>query len=457
MADASSSTALDYRTHTPQYYTSAWPVECGGSRRQKLVPSPGLGLDKGNECLVSRSRDTRGWAVMMVQRAPGELYLLCGAPLDEGELPPATRETDDGTASGWIERIDPETLEAINRSPNLPSGGYLWCGAVAVHANGDLYVVNGCYCHRLSPDLKVLAECRLPYDGPYNGLLVLSDGNLVMKNLGCDASEQCVFSVLDPNTLHHTCKPLRIDESCMGRFSSDVAEDGTEHIYFSNTHQLRRLVYCGGHLHMDVNWNASYAVEGADQSPGWDTTIGSGSVWMMDMGRPWNWQGVANAPQRAYRFSIADPTDCDVINAIGRPRAFNPGPPLYDPERQILVHYDTVGSTVVAHHFLGPGNLRELWRKQYRNSVQMMLYPSTGELVLEDSPQTMRLDATLGGHAVIVDIITGDEKGRAPLHVRGTMGMFMCPGFSRDFYVCSIAGTIARVYVDNAPYATARL
>ena len=44
----------------------------------------------------------------------------------------------------------------------------------------------------------------------------------------------------------------------------------------------------------------------------------------------------------------------------------------------------------------------------------------------------------------------GVELGRAKLDERGTSGMFMCPGWSRDFYVGSIFGQIARVYVGEA-------
>ena len=53
------------------------------------------------------------------------------------------------------------------------------------------------------------------------------------------------------------------------------------------------------------------------------------------------------------------------------------------------------------------------------------------------------------GAMVVVDISTGAEKARSAIKEKGTMGMFMCPGFGRDFYVCSIAGTIARVFVAN--------
>ena len=106
----------------------------------------------------------------------------------------------------------------------------------------------------------------------------------------------------------------------------------------------------------------------------------------------------------------------------------------------------------------------------------MMLYRSSGELVLEDSPDCFDPSAKSGA-VVVVDIATGRELGRAPINETGTMGMFLCPvteisnaleylylllvrcraissvcvtqGFQRDFYVASIAGTITRVFVNS--------
>ena len=133
---------LDYKEALPGYYPSVWPVECGGPRRQKLVGSPGLRLRPG-ERLASKTRSMGGWSVMLVQRAPGELFVQGGAGLRRGETPPAYRS--EGSHHGWLERVDPVSLEPIARSPELPSGGHLWCGSVVVHANGDLYMVNGRY------------------------------------------------------------------------------------------------------------------------------------------------------------------------------------------------------------------------------------------------------------------------------------------------------------------------
>ena len=108
-----------------------------------------------------------------------------------GEFPPQYRSDKDNT--GWLERVHPVTLETLARSPDLPSGGHIWCGGVVAHANGDLYMVNGNYVHRLTPECKVVAERKLPLDCAYNGLLILSDGNLITKNLGHKPGQQCVF------------------------------------------------------------------------------------------------------------------------------------------------------------------------------------------------------------------------------------------------------------------------
>ena len=81
--------------------------------------------------------------------------------------------------------------------------------------------------------------------------------------------------------------------------------------------------------------------------------------------------GMATGPQHAFRFTIDDPAERDVVDAIGTPNAFNPGPPLYDPVRQILVHYDTIGRQVAAHAYGGPGSLDLLWTLPFCNTVQV--------------------------------------------------------------------------------------
>ena len=129
---------------------------------------------------------------------------------------------------------------------------------------------------------------------------------------------------------------------------------------------------------------------------------------------------------------------------MGRPNTFSPGPPLYDPERKILVVYDGSNGGVVALRYQSPGQFEPLWRNEFRNNVQMMLYPDTGELVLEEASTTRAQNKI--SDAVVVDIESGTEKGRAPTGAAASMGMFLCPGFERDFYVATLPGMIARVF-----------
>lgn len=68
----------------------------------------------------------------------------------------------------------------------------------------------------------------------------------------------------------------------------------------------------------------------------------------------------------------------------------------------------------------------------------------------------MTQGARASADLVVLDIETGRERGRAPIGMGTTGGMFCCPGFGRDVYLAGRAGGggaqdygIARVYVDD--------
>lgn len=58
-------------------------------------------------------------------------------------MPPVERP--EGNSAGWVERIDPVTLETLIRSPPLRSGGHLWCGAMVCALSSLLSP----FCHTL--------------------------------------------------------------------------------------------------------------------------------------------------------------------------------------------------------------------------------------------------------------------------------------------------------------------
>jgi hypothetical protein len=211
------------------------------------------------------------------------------------------------------------------------------------------------------------------------------------------------------------------------------------------------LIYAEGRLSLDPDWRGSYDVADG-QGDAWDSTVGAGSVWFMDMGA---YMGAGTASQRAFRFSVDNAADRDVIDVIGRPGGFNGAPPLFDPVRNVLVHYEANAGQVAAHRYHGPGNLELLWRHDLRNYVQMMCWADTGELVVEDAPARPN-PARAITDLVVLDIETGHERGRVPIGMGRSGGMFCCPGFGRDFYVCGGTGgglpgdgNTARVYVDD--------
>lgn len=454
------------------YWPSPWPTECAGPRRQKIVSSPGLDLRRGERLRAIHRRTPGRWPVMFVQRDRGELYLQGGTPIG------AHRDS-----FGWIEQVDPRTLETLRASPRLPSGGHNWCGAAAVHENGDLYVTNGCYCHRLSPSLEVKAERRLPVDNAHNGHLILSDGNLVTKDIQNDPAKRTWFTVLDPDL--EIVDRFEFPENSVGRFSSDRTAAG-DLLYVTGPSRIRRLIYRDGKLALDASWVGSYAIPGEDQAFAWDSCLGSDSVWFHDMGEnagiratlashPIGTQSQGptrllrplaptlaklglsrllrplarlplsahGAPLRVFRFSVYDASERDVLVPFGVSGGWIAAPPLYDEDRRILVTFDSANARVGAWRYERPGALRELWTQPFRNTSQLTLYADTGELIVDDVRPFERWDA------VVVDVETGREKGRADTGCLMSGAMWYTPGFGRDFYTTTGFGGVARVFVED--------
>ena len=72
----------------------------------------------------------------------------------------------------------------------------------------------------------------------------------------------------------------------------------------------------------------------------------------------------------------------------------------------------------------------------------MTLYADTGELLVDDCKTMGRWDA------VVVDVETGEEKGRVDTDCVASGGMWYTPGFGRDFYTSTGLGGIARIYAE---------
>jgi hypothetical protein len=364
------------------YARSIWPVECGNPERTKVTERR-LDLRPG-EGLAATARDTGRWNVMFVWRDPGELFLF------------GTTQLADPEPYSWVERVDPLTLAATASSARLPTGGHIWCGAVSVQANGDLYTVSGNYMHRLSPSLEVRAERRLSPDAAHNGFLILPDGNLLTKDLRL-RGDCSTFTLLEPERLE-VVSETKIEEPSMGRIAASVTR-GVLMIYAPGDAHVLRYAYVDGALQLDRSWMPPYRdADDGEHGRAWDTTIADGGVWLHDNGDTAavhqihaalpagskEVQPAANAFNGAVRLLRIDEADAAVVETtIGdEGSGWVVAPPLYAPGRGIAAGFDS-GAGVVAGYESRRGALRERWRAPVRNLWQPMLF-ADGMLVLDD-------------------------------------------------------------------------
>ncbi len=432
------------------YADSIWPIsDGGGPRRQKAARTPGFNIESGERLAITRrALNDERWPVGVFWH--GDKLLLMGSC-----------KPWQPKSYGWVEFIDPITLESLVRSEPLECGGHNWCGGAAALANGDIYTVAGSFMHRLCADsLKVKAKLPLPIDNAHNGFLVLSDGNMITRDMQSDPNKRSWFTVITPDLAIVT--QFQFVSNSVGRFSIDQTSDG-DFIYATGPDSIHRLIYRNGELNLDEEWKASYKIAGEEQAFAWDSTIGDDSVWFHDMGESHGSRNmmstypvgsdcsyniydsmkmIHSAPQRVFRVSIQDPTDIDVLVPFGDAYGCVGGPPLYAQDRHILVAYDEHNGKTRAWRYHGPGNFEDLWERNYKNSNQMLYYPDTGELLMDD--KSNRFDV------ILVDIETGEEKGRATTGAVASAAMLYSPGQGRDAYCATgILGDVIRVYVDK--------
>ncbi len=439
-------TALDRSSAHPGYWPSAWPVECGGNRRQKAAAGR---LDAATgTASVTTIRNGR-WNVMAIEREPDQWYV--GGTMAAFTGPPPF---------GWVQRIDPDTLEPLTTSPELPCGDHVWCGAILAHANGSILSVNGSFLHRLDPDdLSVLAERRLPVDRSHNGLLALADGTLITKDLRLEGQGGTTITRLAPGTLDLVGEPIVLPEGSMGRIAADLGDDGVEHVYVPGTEHLWRLVLNGDRLVVD-DWRPCYRTTGGPHGLAWDACLSDGACWVMDCGDidsvraihttepngrwpqhggtampdlswrlPVPWSG----PQRLLRIDLDDPTDVHEVAPFGTPGGGIIAPPVHVPgpgagTTGIAVAWDSVNGGLAG---IDDASMEPIWHLEVRPSMQPVVFPESGELVINDFTP----DGT--DDLIVVDVDTGSILDRVPTGSRIANGMFLSAGGHRDIWYCS--------------------
>jgi hypothetical protein len=413
------------------YWPSPWPSEDGAPNRLQSLPHT-IGLDiRAGEKLQVVKRDLIA-ATMIVLRGRGEVYLLRHTLFRKFISLPTTAK---------VERLDPESLAVISSSQEL-AGGPFWPGGLAAHANGSLYVVYGNWCHRLDADCTLLCSRRLPQPRPYNSFLILPDGTLVMKDFDRTGRHLSHLILLEPEKLQLVCNEIEMPEPCLARLSADgniIYAVGDRSIFRYHWQSLKAK------LEIDDSWRIPYLINEM-QTHGWDVVLDGVNAWFMDNGRHTYkrhmlGQGVSPMPCHLIRVSIRDQSDYDIEEICGLSHGTITNPPLFAPERNIAVIYDSGNAVLAAQRFVAPGRYQPLWRKDnFACASHMIYYPCTGELVIND------FHRLYGDDIVVLDIDTGSEKARMRIGGPFQSVLFPAPGWQRDCYYVSFT-RIARAFV----------
>lgn len=411
------------------YFDSPWPGEDGGPQRLQS-PRHGAGLAlRGGETLACVTRNTL-MSTMTVLGAPGEVYLLTHSVLRAKLGLPTTSQ---------VEQIDPLTLTTVRRSPRLP-GGPMWPGGMAIHRNGDIYVVYGRYLHRLDRACVLQASLRLPINQPYNSFVILDNGLLITKNLSDKTPAR--LSVVDAQSMAPACADTDCPEPSMARLSSignTVYVVGVRSIFRYHWSEVaKRLLF-------DQDWRFDY-IGSSGQSYGWDVVLDGQHAWFMDNGkhrylRKMIGAGVSRTANRLLRVSMTDANDHASLDVCGLAGGSITNPPLVDLQRHIVIGYDSANRHLQAWRFgLESRALLPLWHKSaFGCASHMILYTDTGELVVNDYRRN-------GEEVVVLNIETGLELARVRSGGLTQGVVFPSTGWNRDFYWSSM-GRLARIYI----------
>ena len=316
----------------------------------------------------------------------------------------------------------------------------------------------GRLCHRLDPDCQPIAARELPRDRPYNSLLILPDGNLVMKDFGGGSGLNALppgmtgseIVVLEPERLEIIARH-ELPEGSIARLSADVAPDGTPRVYVIGDHHAMRLRWdaASATLALDENWTTDYLrFEG--QTFGWDVVLEGGSAWFLDNGEGTNafgpsfrGEGTSPSPLHLVRIPLdADRPEPEFLDVCGKPRGIIANPPTIDASRGIAVGYDSGNGVITAWRYGEPGEAEQIWQRDQNQAGHMILFPDTGELVSHDYDHERGTE-----QCVVLDIETGAEKGRVAVNSPLQSVVFPAVGWNRDVYITTFP-VIARIYVE---------
>ncbi|TAJ52121.1 MAG: hypothetical protein EPN60_17360 [Nevskiaceae bacterium] len=402
----------------------------------------------------------------VVSREPDQLYVYAGA---YGAI--------DAENGPNLSRIDPDSLRVRWRwrLPGLRAGDWNYPGALAVHRNGYLYLVHGSQILKLDPELgTVLARTRLPgpqapTDTAHNGLILMPDGQLVVKSLhrqsGCKAEDFAAFLACDAQAVAPSrltvLEPdrLRIVSSLDGpehlRFRLSAARlDGVDYVYAPGDRALHRFRYDRGRLSLDHDWQPGpYLKPG--QTAGTAVAVFGDWVVVQSNGLP------ACAPMSLLAIDQRDARRRHRITPFpDSTLSFIPSLPTVDADNQRIYSFDGYAGQLAALDFDPEQGFRMAWQQRQRSfGFSALVGPPEQRLLVgtdlagllpqllmrpDHCPQRRALLARLPRRGGAEDLIgreaaSGRERWRQP-ELASLSGSVPVPGRAGVFWIPDLAG-----------------
>ncbi len=122
---------------------------------------------------------------------------------------------------------------------------------------------------------------------------------------------------------------------------------------------------------------------------------------------------------------------------FGEPAGGIIAPPVNPPEHEMAVAWDSLNGGLAGIDTSGDG-LDVAWHLDVRPTMQPVVFPESGELVINDF--TRDGDDEL----IVVDVASGELLDRVATGSRIANGMFLTPGGDRDIFYCTTT-TVARI------------
>jgi len=133
--------------------------------------------------------------------------------------------------------------------------------------------------------------------------------------------------------------------------------------------------------------------------------------------------------QRLLRISLSDPDDVQSVEPFGTAGGGIIAPPVHIPEHNTAIAWDSINGGLAGVDTNNGLHVR--WHLNVRPSMQPVVFPESGELVIND------FTAEGSDDIVVVDIASGELIDRVPTGSSIANGMFLTAGGSRDVFYCS--------------------